>query len=225
MKQQGYHNAFLQHEPGLIAIHTVPEFAIGQQALLLQTADGNYLWDCISYIDEATVQIIQALGGIKAIAISHPHYYSSMTEWAERFDAPILLHEADREWVLKDSPRIQFWSGSEYTLSDSVKLVNVGGHFPGSTVLHWRDGANGRGVLLTGDTVQVVADKRWVSFMYSYPNAIPLSAREIERIKATLERYEFDRLYGFTVDRVIACDAKRAVMQSADRYLKALNKE
>ncbi|WP_211230662.1 hypothetical protein [Alicyclobacillus herbarius] len=57
-----------------------------------------------------------------------------------------------------------------------VTLIHVGGHFAGSAVLHWKAGAEGKGVLLSGDTLSVSADLRWVSFMYSFPNRIPLSA-------------------------------------------------
>ena len=91
-----------------------------------------------------------------------------MVEWADRFGIPIYLHEADREWVMRPSERITFWSGETYPLSDGMTLLRLGGHFPGGTVLHWKQGAGGKGVLLSGDIIQVVADRRWVSFMYSY---------------------------------------------------------
>src|SRR6266849_11193792 len=51
-----------------------------------------------------------------------------------------------------------------------VALVHCGGHFEGGTVLHWPGGANGKGALLTGDLITVVQDRRYVSFMRSYPN-------------------------------------------------------
>src|SRR5713101_2309095 len=124
----------------------------------------------MSLIDDETAAGIERLGGLSAIAISHPHYYSTMVEWADRFDAPIYLHEADREWVMRPSERIRFWSGETYALADGITLIRLGGHFPGGTVLHWKEGAGGKGVLLSGDIIQVVADRRWVSFMYSYPN-------------------------------------------------------
>ena len=78
-------NAFRQYEPGLIGIGTQPVFAIGQRALLIRTPEGNVLWDCISLIDAATVTIIKALGGVRAMAISHPHFYTTMGAWAEAF--------------------------------------------------------------------------------------------------------------------------------------------
>ena len=56
----------------------MPAFGIGQRALLVRTREGNILWDCVSLIDSDTVALIKALGGIYAIAISHPHYYTSM---------------------------------------------------------------------------------------------------------------------------------------------------
>jgi hypothetical protein len=208
-------------EPGLTGIGTEPSFAIGQRALLV---DG-LLWDCITLLDEATVAAVRAAGGIRTIAISHPHYYSAMVEWAERFDAGVLLHEADREWVMRPSDRIEFWSGERRRVTDGLELVRLGGHFDGGTVCLWKAGAGGRGALLCGDIVQVVSDRDWVSFMYSYPNLIPLPVREVERIRGAVEQLEFDRVYGAWWDRVVAEDAKAKVLRSADRYVAALRED
>jgi hypothetical protein len=222
MQKDGFRNEFKEHEPGLIGIGTTPSFAIGERALLVQSAQGNVLWDCMSLIDDETVAEIERLGSLTAIAISHPHYYSTMVEWADRFDIPIYLHEADREWVMRPSERITFWSGETYPLSDSMTLLRLGGHFPGGTVLHWKQGASGKGALLSGDIIQVVADRRWVSFMYSYPNLIPLPAAEIQRIRDTIAPYQFERLYGAWFERVVTHDAHDAVLRSAERYIRAL---
>ena len=118
-------------------------------ALLLRTAKGNVLWDCITLLDNATIEIVKGLGGLIGIAISHPHYYSSMVEWARAFDAPIHLHAADRQWVMRPDPSIQFWDGDALTLADGVTLIRCGGHFAGGTVLHWAQGGWGRGALLS----------------------------------------------------------------------------
>jgi hypothetical protein len=222
MQADGFHNTIKEQEPHLVGIGTVPQFAIGQRALLGQTEQGNVLWDCISFLDDDTAAAVQHLGGLKAIAISHPHFYSCMVEWANHFDAPIYLHEADQQWVMKPSDRITFWSGETFSLMDGITLVRLGGHFPGSTVLHWPGGADGKGALLTGDTIQVVSDRNWVSFMYSYPNLIPLPAAEISRIRNTIAAYSFERLYGMYFERVVAADAKNAVLRSADRYIQAV---
>jgi len=222
MQNDGFRNEFKEHEPGLIGIGTTPLFAIGERALLVQNEQGNVLWDCMSLLDDGTVVGIERLGGLTAIAISHPHYYSTMVEWADRFDIPIYLHEADREWVMRPSERIIFWSGETYHLSDSMSLLRLGGHFPGGTVLHWKQGAGGKGVLLSGDIIQVVADRRWVSFMYSYPNLIPLPAAEIRRMRDTIAPYQFERLYGAWFERVVTDDAHDAVLRSAERYIRAL---
>jgi hypothetical protein len=90
-------------------------------------------------------------------------------------------------------------------------------------VLHWPRGADGRGALLTGDTLQVAQDRRYVSFMYSYPNMIPLNRRAVERIVRAVEPYEFDRLYGGWWDLIVPRDAKSAVKRSAERYIKAIS--
>jgi glyoxylase-like metal-dependent hydrolase (beta-lactamase superfamily II) len=213
---------------GLLGIGTEPKFAIGQRALLVpaQASDGpgrNVLWDCISLIDHAATRVVAAQGGLAAIAISHPHYYSSMVEWSRAFDgAPIYLHADDRRWVMRPDPAIVFWEGDELALGDGLTLLRLGGHFTGGTVLHWAGGADGRGVLLAGDILQVVQDRRFVSFMYSYPNYIPLPAATVRRMVALLEPYPFERVYGAWFGAVVRADAKAAARRSAERYLRAL---
>jgi hypothetical protein len=81
----------------------------------------------------------------------------------------------------------------------------------------------GRGVLLTGDTMQVAKDTRFVSFMYSYPNMIPLNAQKVQRIVEAVEPYAFERIYGGWWDTVVAEDAKAAVKRSAERYIRAIS--
>src|SRR5437660_8769691 len=102
----GHHNRIEDEAPQLLGIGTEPEFAIGQRALLLQSPGGNLLWDCIALLDAKTIAAVNERGGIRAIAISHPHFYSSMVEWGEQFDAKIFLHVEDRQWVMRESPRI-----------------------------------------------------------------------------------------------------------------------
>jgi hypothetical protein len=205
-------------EPGLTGIGTEPAFAIGQRALLVS----GLLWDCVTLIDAPTEAAVAAAGGVHTIAISHPHYYSGMVEWAERLDARILLHEADREHIMRPSPRIELWSGERMLVSDGLELHRLGGHFEGGTVCLWRDGAGGRGALLSGDIVQVVPDRRWVSFMRSYPNLIPLPAAEVRRIRGIVETLVFDRIYGAWWDAIVPDDAHAKVLRSADRYVRAL---
>lgn len=222
--RQGHTNVFRPQEPGLTGIGTEPAFAIGERALLVQTPGGNILWDCVSLIDQATVDQVQALGGLSAIAISHPHFYSSMVEWSHAFGhIPIYLHAANREWVMRPDPAIIFWDTPTYALGSGLTLIHCGGHFPGSTVLHWPAGAEGRGVLLAGDTIFVVPDTRYVTFMYSYPNFIPLPARTVERIVQAVEPFAFDRIYGIWFDRILASDAKAAIARSAARYIQAIS--
>ncbi len=130
-------NSFRQHEEGLIGIGSVPTFAIGQRAILVVTPSGNVLWDCISLIDDATIALIIGLGGLKAIAISHPHFYTTMVDWARAFDCPVHLHALDRKWVMRPDPALTFWEGDTHKLLPGVTLIRGGGHFPGGTMLHW----------------------------------------------------------------------------------------
>ena len=207
-------------EPDLYGVGVTPSVAIGQRALLVGTPGGNLLWDCTGYVDAAGIATVRALGGVAAIAFSHPHFYGVMVEWSRAFDrCPIYITRADREWVQRDDDAIVEWSGTVDVLP-GVTLVQVGGHFEGSAVLHWAAGAGGKGALLVGDSITVVPDVRAVSFMRSYPNLIPLPASEVRRIVATVRPYAFDRIYGGWWDRVTPNDGKAAVERSAERYLR-----
>jgi hypothetical protein len=216
-------NSWRQHEPGLLGIGTQPTFAIGQRALLVCTPHGNILWDCISLIDAATIALIEGLGGLKGIAISHPHFYTTMVEWGRAFNAPVHLHAADREWVMRPDRSLHFWDGETLPLLPEVALVRCGGHFPGGSVLHWSGGAGGRGVLCSADIATVTVDRKFLSFMRSYPNLIPLSAREVEGIGAALEPLKFDAIYGHFFDRVIPTGGKDILKRSVTRYIGAIS--
>ena len=210
------HRARIEDEGlGVVGIGTEPSIAIGQRALLLRTPAGNVLWDMITHIDTDLFREVHDLGGIDAIAISHPHYYGTMIEWAHAFDAPVYIHEADRRWVARPDDAVVFWEGDTHEIADGVTLINAGVHFAGGQVLHWRDGR----ALFSGDILQVVNDRDWVSFMYSYPNFIPERPRTVRRALRLLEPYDFDRVYGAWWRKIVYTDGKDAVRRSADRYL------
>lgn len=221
--QKRYRNVFFREGEQLWGIQTQPEFAIGQRALLLQTQNGGFLWDCVSLIEASTIELVKALGGLSGIAVSHPHYYSSMVEWSRAFGGvPIYLHEADRQWVQYPDSAIVFWKGETHRVSDDLTLMRVGGHFKGFQVLHWDSGEGGKGAMLTGDMPQVCPDRRFVSFMYSYPNLVPVDAATVRDIVGKLERCKFSRLYGAWPGFVVSGDAKTALKRSAERYLRAI---
>jgi hypothetical protein len=218
----GHRAEIREEDTRLTGIGCAPGFAIGQRALLVQTPAGNVLWDCIAYLDDEITAAVRERGGVAAIAISHPHYYTSMVEWSRAFDAPIHLHAADRYWVMRPDEAIAFWDGEQHELLPGLTLLRLGGHFAGGTVLHWEGGGDGAGALLSGDIVQVVADRGWVSFMRSYPNLIPLPGSTVDEMVAALEPWPFERLHGGWFGRVVEADAKAAVRRSAKRYRRAL---
>ena len=74
-----------------------------------------------------------------------------------------------------------------------------------------------------GDIVQVIPDRDWVSFMYSYPDLIPLPETGIRSIEAALGPFSFERIYGAWWGTVIPRDGKGIVRRSAQRYVDALN--
>lgn len=222
---KNYKAVVKKKEPHLYGIGMTPSFGIGQRSLLIQSPGGNILWDCIGLIDDTMIDLINGLGGLSAIAISHPHYYTSMVTWSQKFgDIPIYLHQADKEWVMQPHENIKFWEGKSLELHDGISLHNSGGHFEGGTVLHWTGGAAGKGALLTSDILQVVADRKHVSFMYSYPNLIPLSAKKVKRMNQQVQALNFDRIYGAWWDRsTIKTDAQKAVETSAQRYINSVS--
>jgi hypothetical protein len=220
----GHLNAYREHEPGLIGIGTQPSFAIGQRALLIRTPSGNVLWDCISMLDAATITLIKGLGGLKAIAISHPHFYTTMVEWSRAFgDVPVHLHANDQDWIMRRDPCLKLWDGDTLELMPGITLVRCGGHFPGGTALHWAQGAGGRGVVCSSDMATVTMDRKFFTFMRSYPNLIPLSANAVTAIGAALEPFAFDAVYGHFFDRMIPSGAKSILASSIQRYVDAIN--
>lgn len=204
---------------GVLSLRIKPAFAIDQRALLVEAEEGNLLWDCIGLVTPEAIAAIKARGTVLGIAISHPHYYTAMAEWAAALDVPVHLHADDRQWVTEPDPAIRFWDGEALKLGPSLTLLRCGGHFAGATVLHH---AGGEGTLYCGDVLQVAQDRRYVSAMYSYPNMIPVNAATIRRIAAILDPYPFSRVYGAFEGRVIDSEAKSALARSFARYLDAI---
>jgi hypothetical protein len=204
-------------EPGLYGITSEPGAGIGQQSMLVQTPAGNLLWDPIGYLDDDAVSRVAELGEVVAVIASHPHMYGVQVEWSHRLgDVPVYVSEADADWVARQDPVIRTWSGT-LDLLPGITLIQPGGHFPGSAVVHWAEGAGGKGVILAGDTIFANPDRTSVSFMRSYPNRIPLSGAVVDRVAKALDVFSYDRLYG-NFGASIPADARAVVRRSADRH-------
>jgi len=203
-----------------LAIAIEGSFGIPQRVLLLPTPAGNILWECVSLVTPEAITRLRERGGVDRIVISHPHFYSSMVRWSEALgDVPILLHAADKAWVQRRSQNIEFWRGDVLPLGSDVTLVRTGGHFPGSTVLHWKHGVRGRGALFVGDSPQVAMNRRGVSFMYSYPNYIPMRHSDVREMQARLAPFDYEDVYGYSWGRNIIGGSKAAVNASFERFL------
>jgi hypothetical protein len=211
----GHANAWRMLAPDLFAVETVPAFAIGQRALLVRTPAGNLLWDCIALLDAATEALVRALGGLAAIAISHPHYYTTMAEWGHAFGVPVWLHADDRAHAMRPDPCLRFWEGESQPVLPEVTLHRLGGHFAGAAIAHW---TRGPGALLAGDVLQVLPDRRHLGFMRSYPCLIPLPAAAVGRMAERCAALAFERIHGAFADRDIMAGGPAALARSAARY-------
>ena len=143
-----------------------------------------------------------------------------MATWGRTFDCPVLVHEWDRQWIVEPDPHIELWNGETRAVLPGLTLHRLGGHFSGSPVLHWAD----RRALLTGDTLLVTLDRRHVTFMWSYPNYVPLPAAEVERIGQRLAALDFDAIHSAFFGRGdIGKGAKAAVERSIARQIHGPN--
>ena len=131
---------------GVPGIGLEPSFAIGHAPLLLREPDGCVMWDCIPLATDQAIEYVRSLGGLKAIAVSHPHYYGAVADWSEAFGGiPIYLHGDDRAWITRPHPAIVPWYGESCRLSNDILILRAGGHFSGGTLLHWRAAAEAQG--------------------------------------------------------------------------------
>ncbi|KAL8647649.1 MAG: hypothetical protein Q9210_005433 [Variospora velana] len=205
------------------SVNGLGQFAIGQRAMLLRTPKGNVLWDLVSFIDKPLLNFvctfsshdssydtnlmpftkIEGLGGLKAIVISHPHFYTTYIEWADHFGCSVYMAADDQEWICRkptDPKTIKLIEGASETILQDVTVIKAGGHFPGSLVLHWDD------QLFIADTIMTVPSahsphprppgQTSYSFQWSIPNMIPLGPKEITQIWQSIKRYDFHTTYG-----------------------------
>lgn len=218
LERAGTSAAIVEVEPGLHRLTVTPRVGIGQQAYLVATHEGNLLWEPPGFISAAAVNAVDALGGVAAIAGSHPHLMGAAVSWSHAFGgAPVSVAAADVAWIRRPDPVIRLWEGTE-SLLPHVTNVQCGGHFPGSSVLYWEQGAEGRGVLLTGDTIFIGPDNRTVSAMRSYPNLLPLPERAVLTILIRLGPLVYDRMYG-PFGQVVDAGARDLVARSLTRYI------
>ncbi|KAI6778722.1 uncharacterized protein J7T54_000756 [Emericellopsis cladophorae] len=210
---QGHRNQFevYEAEERLVFVKTVPQVGIGQRCIIVRTPQGNVLWDCITLLDEATIQRIKDMGGLRAIVISHPHFYTTHVQWARAFACPVYVAAEDASWTTMPSAHRKLITETETDIF-GTKVIKMGGHFPGSLVLLWQ------GRLLIADTILTTPsglgdwsvnalgedtthvppppDRNTFTFQWSIPNMIPLSADELLRMWTVLQPYTFTSTHG-----------------------------
>lgn len=183
-------------------IWTEPKFAIGQRCILLETDAGNVLWDCVANLDEGTVEFIKGKGELKAIVISHPHYYTTHLDWAKAFDCPVYFSKEDKEWVSRpdNEGRRRLIEGAKEEIVPGVTAVKLGGHFPGSLVLLWDKKLFIADTLVTTPSALYHIDRppgtTSYAFMWSIPNMIPLPPDVLYHMWQGLKDLDFESTHG-----------------------------
>ncbi|KAJ5626507.1 beta-lactamase-like protein [Penicillium herquei] len=241
--KEKYHNVFTTYpeNPNLIAIHTAPKLGIGQRAFLCLggATTGNILWDCITYLDEETIRHVNSLGGISAIVISHPHYFSTSIQWAETFDCDLYISAEDEEWLGNrgDGTRMKLWNGQRLGFpcdksdgnpdGSDIIAIKTGGHFPGSSVLWWKSAKK----LFIADTIMLIPSGLYTvnrppgtasfSFMWSYPNFIPLTPDAIHDIWKAIKDIHFEDAHGAFLGQDTRGNSKERILESAKIIIQA----
>src|SRR5699024_1844057 len=204
-------------ERGRVQICTEPAAGIGQTAQLISTPSGSLLCDPTGYVDAGSVERVRVQGLLLAVAARHPHMSGGQSAWADALDAPGLVCAAAEQGLGRRASRIQFWQDT-FKVAPRLRLHRIGGHFPGAAVAYWTEGAEGRGVLLSADTVFPNPDRATVGFMRSYPNKLPLSGQVVRRIADQLAELSFDAIVG-NFGNAITTGAAEAVQRSAQRHI------
>ena len=222
----GHSSDIRELEPHLTGFGADPQVAIGQRSLLVQTPAGNLLWDPSGFIDDQAVAAARERGGVRYVTASHPHFYGCMARWQSELGADVLVPEADASWLtaLGAVPSFTTWKNSLEVLP-GVTLVQCGGHFPGSAVVHWASGASGAGALLSGDTIMVTPGEDRATFAWSVPNLLPMGSAAVLGVWEAVRSLPFDRVYGGWWNRVLYSGAKAVVSASVERYLQHLRGE
>jgi glyoxylase-like metal-dependent hydrolase (beta-lactamase superfamily II) len=217
------HRIRFEREDGVTTLSIAPAFAIAQRAFLVPCNASHVLWECLSLVTDEAVREIAARGGVSCIAISHPHFYAAMVDWSDALGGvPLYVHEADLAWIQRPSPHVRAWSGERLELASELELVRLQGHFAGSCGLWWKSGPRPGGSLFPGDALQVAMDRRHCTFMYSYPNAIPLGPAQVRSLRHAVAPLRYDDVFGYSRGRQIIGGGKAAIEASFDRYLDAI---
>ncbi|KDQ49934.1 hypothetical protein JAAARDRAFT_142645 [Jaapia argillacea MUCL 33604] len=236
------HTTKLVPEPDderIIRIVTEPPIGIGQTPFVICTSSGILIWDCGSYLSQDTVDSILALTSpskpLLGIAISHPHFFGASVMWAKNLGCKVFMCELDREWFMRkeDSEAVdvvEFWKGERKNFGEALTVIRCGGHFPGSCVLHWNRSLESlptsitsltkKGVVFCSDTFMVAPDRKTLSFMWSYPNQIPLPPKDVQTIWNSLRPFQFDDIYGAWPGRLCLNEGRERLLDAARYFVK-----
>jgi glyoxylase-like metal-dependent hydrolase (beta-lactamase superfamily II) len=216
---QPHNTEHRDHGRGVHSFRREPRLGIGQWSFLVQTGQGNVLWDPPAYLDPEVEGLVRGLGGAVVIMTSHPHMFAAQVSWSHALGGiPVMVNRHGQRWLPRHDPVIEFWE-HEISPVPGVTAIELGGHMPSSAVALTADGT-----LLVGDTISGSLSPNWLSFQRNFPRHVPMSAGVVQRLVDRLEEIEFDRLYtlgGDTIDD----DAHGVVRRAARRHVRWVSGE
>lgn len=176
--------------PGLWRFWNEPAVGIGPSGYVLVRADGNAAFEGATWYDDAALDFVASLGGVRWASASHAHVFGGLWRLAERFGADVVIQEAELPFARALPVAWSF--GGRADLGDGLTLVHTGGHTPGHAVL--LDRAARR--LFVGDMVKFRLDSDGravgISAHRAYDSHIPPTLDDVRRYERVVRALDFE---------------------------------
>ena len=177
---------------GIVTFRSEPGLGIGPHGYLIRLPAGNLLFESPPWYSAGALAAIEAAGGVRWLAASHPHAYGGLWQVQARF-APetMAIQRADLPWT--NTLRVNRPYDERLELTPGAELFHTGGHFDGHAVLFLR----GRRTLFAGDMVKfhLAEVPPGISTHKGFNRCIPMSHAETRRYREVVQSLHFDEVY------------------------------
>jgi hypothetical protein len=186
---------FEEVENGIWRYGTETPLGIAPLGYVIVRPEGNVGFEGTGWYDEAALEHIESIGGIRYLSASHPHSYGALWQLRERFEPEVILQAEDLPWATAFPPT---WTFDErLRIGDDAELLCTGGHFAGHTMLYLPE----RKIVFVGDALKFEIDPSderratGVSTHKAFVRRIPLTRREVERYREVFAALDFEQAW------------------------------